>query len=90
MRTIDAAYHRRLSKNFLVRVARPTVFLDKKTLILMIKFYKSEISLLKDQNSFLKSELQQKQITVEKLSENRKIPILQFSKTSQLCQGKKQ
>ena len=33
----------------------------------MIKFYKSEISLLKDQNSFLKSELQQKQIIVEKL-----------------------
>ena len=35
--------------------------------IAMIKFYKSEISLLKDQNSFLKSELQQKQIIVEKL-----------------------
>ena len=33
----------------------------------MIKFYKSEIYLLKDQNSFLKSELQQKQIIVEKL-----------------------
>ena len=33
----------------------------------MINFYKSEISLLKDQNSFLKSELQQKQIIVEKL-----------------------
>ena len=28
----------------------------------MVNFYKSEISLLKDQNSFLKSELQQKQI----------------------------
>ena len=35
--------------------------------ISMIKFYKSEISLSKDQNSFLKSELQQKQIVVEKL-----------------------
>ena len=35
--------------------------------ISMIKFYKSEISLLKDQNSFLRSELQQKQIIVEKL-----------------------
>ena len=35
--------------------------------ISMIKFYKSEISLLKDQNSFLQSELQQKQIIVEKL-----------------------
>ena len=34
--------------------------------ISIIKFYKSEISLLKDQNSFLKSELQQKQIIVEK------------------------
>ena len=34
--------------------------------ISMIKFYKSEISLLKDQNSFLKSELLQKQIIVEK------------------------
>ena len=33
----------------------------------MIKFHKSEISLLKDQNSFLKSELQKKQIIVEKL-----------------------
>ena len=33
----------------------------------MVNFYKSEISLLKDQNSFLKSELQQKQIIVEKL-----------------------
>ena len=33
----------------------------------MIKFYKSEISLLKDQNSFLKSKLQQKQIIFEKL-----------------------
>ena len=33
----------------------------------MIKLYKSEIYLLKDQNSFLKSELQQKQIIVEKL-----------------------
>ena len=33
----------------------------------MANFYKSEISLLKDQNSFLKSELQQKQIIVEKL-----------------------
>ena len=33
----------------------------------MIKFYKSLIFLLKDQNSFLKSELQQKQIIVEKL-----------------------
>ena len=32
-----------------------------------VKFYKSDISLLKDQNSFLKSELQQKQIIVEKL-----------------------
>ena len=35
--------------------------------ISMIKFHKSEISLLKDQNSLLKSELQQKQIIVEKL-----------------------
>ena len=35
--------------------------------ISMIKFHKSEISLLKDQNSFLKSELQQKQIIVGKL-----------------------
>ena len=35
--------------------------------ISMIKVYKSEISLLKDQNYFLKSELQQKQIIVEKL-----------------------
>ena len=33
----------------------------------MIKFYKSVIFLLKDQSSFLKSELQQKQIIVEKL-----------------------
>ena len=33
----------------------------------MVNFYKSEISLLKDQNFFLKSELQQKQIIVEKL-----------------------
>ena len=33
----------------------------------VVNFYKSEISLLKDQNSFLKSELQQKQIIVEKL-----------------------
>ena len=33
----------------------------------MANFYKSEISLLKDQNSFLKSELQQKQVIVEKL-----------------------
>ena len=33
----------------------------------MVNFYKSEISLLKDQNSFLKSELQQKQTIVEKL-----------------------
>ena len=33
----------------------------------MVNFYKSEISLLKDQNSLLKSELQQKQIIVEKL-----------------------
>ena len=33
----------------------------------MITFYKSEIFLLKDQNSFLKSELQQKQVIVEKL-----------------------
>ena len=32
----------------------------------MVNFYKSEISLLKDQNSFLKSELRQKQIIVEK------------------------
>ena len=32
--------------------------------IFMIKFYKSEIFLLKDQNSFLISELQQKQIIV--------------------------
>ena len=30
--------------------------------ISVVNFYKSEISLLKDQNSFLKSELQQKQI----------------------------
>ena len=35
--------------------------------ISVIKFYKSEISLLKDLNCFLKSELQQKQIIVEKL-----------------------
>ena len=35
--------------------------------ISMIKLYKSEIFLLKDQNSFLISELQQKQIIVEKL-----------------------
>ena len=34
--------------------------------ISMIKFYKSEIFLLKDQNSFFKSELQQRQIIVEK------------------------
>ena len=34
--------------------------------ISMVNFYKSEISLLKDQNSFLKSKLQQKQIIVEK------------------------
>ena len=33
----------------------------------IIKFYKSEISLLKDQNSFLKSELQRKQLIVQKL-----------------------
>ena len=33
----------------------------------MVNFYKSEISLLKDQNSFLKSELLQKQILVSKL-----------------------
>ena len=33
----------------------------------MVNFYKSEISLLKIQNSFLKSELQQKQIIAEKL-----------------------
>ena len=33
----------------------------------MVNFYKSEISLLKDRSSFLKSELQQKQIIVEKL-----------------------
>ena len=33
----------------------------------MVNFYKSEISLLKDQNSFSKPELQQKQIIVEKL-----------------------
>ena len=33
----------------------------------MINFYKSVIFLLKDQSSFLKSELQQKQIIVEKL-----------------------
>ena len=33
----------------------------------MVNFYKSEISLLKDQNSFLKSELQQKQIIVKNL-----------------------
>ena len=33
----------------------------------MANFYKSEISLLKDQNSFLKSELQQRQVIVEKL-----------------------
>ena len=33
----------------------------------MIKFYKSLIFLLNDQNSFLKSELQQKQTIVEKL-----------------------
>ena len=32
-----------------------------------VNFYKSEIALLKDQNSFLKSKLQQKQIIVEKL-----------------------
>ena len=47
----------------------------------MIKFYKSEISLLKDQNSFLKSELQQKQIIVEKLldlqKDQSKINLLQ-------------
>ena len=35
--------------------------------ISVIKFYKSEISLLKDLNCFLKSELQQKQIIVEKV-----------------------
>ena len=35
--------------------------------ISMIKSYKSEISLLKDRNSSLKSELQQKEIIVEKL-----------------------
>ena len=33
----------------------------------MVNFYKSKISSLKDQNSLLKSELQQKQIIVEKL-----------------------
>ena len=33
----------------------------------MVNFYKSEISLLKDQNSFLKSELKQKQIIVKSL-----------------------
>ena len=38
----------------------------------MVNLYKSEISLLKDQSSFLKSELQQKQIIVEKLSDLRK------------------
>ena len=35
--------------------------------ISVVNFYKSEISLLKDQNFFWKSELQQKQIIVEKL-----------------------
>ena len=35
--------------------------------ISVVNFYKSEISLLKDQNSFLKSGLQQKQVIVEKL-----------------------
>ena len=35
--------------------------------ISMVNFYKSEISLLKYQDSFLKPELQQKQIIVEKL-----------------------
>ena len=35
--------------------------------ISMANFYKSEMLLLKDQNPFLKSELQQKQIIIEKL-----------------------
>ena len=35
--------------------------------ISIVNFYKSEISLSKDQNSFLKLELQQKQLIVEKL-----------------------
>ena len=35
--------------------------------ITMVDFYKSEIHLLKDQNSFLKLEFQHKEIIVEKL-----------------------